>query len=204
MTNAYIYPDRYSNEDDLFEVIGEIKYRYYVEVETIEEFLIEYLSELNQFPIYFTLTTYDDYGEIETLLTQLKQEYELKTLGDVVYSSTYDGGMLIYHIPIFKIKITNTVALQSIISSTFWMAETNCKYIVSLLDNVSFTTEKGTDWLGKDAEFSTIYIDMSKETTTLGITHDAHGLYLFSNLDEHGSIENIEKKLHNYKVVAKE
>ncbi|WP_374719613.1 hypothetical protein [Parageobacillus toebii] len=204
MTNVYFYPDNYSKEDDLFEVVGEPKYRYYVEAKSIEEFLIEYLCGLNKFPIYLTFTTYHDYDEIKALLTKLKQEYHVKTLGDVSYTSTEDGGMIEYHVPIIKVQITNTEALQSVISSTFWLAETNCKYIISFSDNVSFTTEKGTDWRGRDAEYSTIFIDMNKETTTIGITHDAHGLYFFSNLEEYGSIVNIAKQLQNYKVVVKE
>lgn len=204
VTNVYFYPDAYSEKDDLFEVTGKPKYAHYIEVDEIEKFLIDYLCVLNKFPVYLTLTTYNDYEEIEALLIKLKQEYLVETLSDIVYSSTEDGGILKYHIPIIKVKITNVKALESIISSTFWLAESNCKYILSTSDNVSYKTEKGKDWRGKDVEYSTIFIDMTKETTTMGITHDAHGLYLFSNLEEYSSIVNLEDQLKNYKIVTKE
>ncbi|KIY20551.1 hypothetical protein [Mesobacillus subterraneus] len=204
MTNVYFYPDAYSEEDDLFEVTGKPKYAHYIEVDEIEKFLIDYLCVLNKFPVYLTLTTYNDYEEIEVLLIKLKQEYLVETLSDIVYSSTEDGGILKYHIPIIKVNITNAKALESIISSTFWLAESNCKYIFSTSDNVSYKTEKEKDWRGKDVEYSTIFIDMTKETTTIGITHDAHGLYLFSTLEEYGSIFNIEKQLKNYTIVTNE
>lgn len=207
VTNVYFYPDNHSDKVDLFKVIGEPKYRYYVKVESIEKFLIEYLCRINKYPIYFTITTYDDYDGITALLTKLKQEYHLKRLGgDITYTSTADGGWVACHMLIIKAKITNTEALQSIISSTLWLAATNCfcTYILSFSDNISFTIEKAVDWNGEDIEHSTILIDMNEKTTTIGISYDAHGFYLFSNLDEYGSIDNISKQLQNYKVVVKE
>lgn len=204
MTNVYFYLDTYSGEDDLFEVIGKPKYAHYVEVNEIAKFLVDYLCVQNKWPIYLTLTTYNDYEEVEDLLKKLRQEYHVDSLGDVAYISTEDGGMLEYHIPIIKVKITNIEALECIISSTFWLSESNCKYILSFSDNVTYTTEKGKDWRGKDVECSTIFIDMTKETTTIGITHDADGFYLLSNLEEYGSIVHIEEKLKNYRILTKE
>lgn len=52
-------------------------------------------------------------------------------------------------------------------------------------------------------EFYTLFFDMSRETTIIGITYDSQGFYFLSNLEEHGSIRNMEKKVPNYKVVDK-
>lgn len=202
MTNVYFYPDTYSEEDDLFEVSGKPKYAHYVEINEIEKFLVDYLRVQNKFPIYLTLTTYNDYEDIETLLKKLKQEYQIKSLANIVFTTTEDGGMFKYNIPIFKIKVTDAKALETIISNTFWMAESNCTYIFSFSENVSFKNKIGKDWRGKDAEFSTILIDMSKDTTTIGITHDANGFYLFSNLEESKSIETIAKQLPKYTILS--
>lgn len=78
---------------------------------------MDYLCVLSKFPVYLTLTTYNDYEEIEALLIKLKQEYLVETLSDIVYSTTEDGGILKYHIPIIKVKITNVEALESIVRS---------------------------------------------------------------------------------------
>jgi hypothetical protein len=186
--------------DDRYEIVGEPKYIYHIEVKEIEKLLIDYLCGMNKFPIYLTLTTYNDYEEFETLLKRLGQEYEVNSLADVVYTSTEDGGMLKYNVPIMKVKITDAVALESIIYNSFWMAESNCTFILSFSDNVSFKNEMGKDWKGKETEFSTFLIDMSQETMTLGITYDAHGLLLFSNLEEYKSVETIANQLLNYKI----
>lgn len=66
--NVNIYPDIYSEQDDLFEIIGEPKYKYYVEVKETEKLLIDYLCGLNKFPIYLTVSTYNDYEDLETEL----------------------------------------------------------------------------------------------------------------------------------------
>lgn len=202
MTNVYFYPDIYSEDDDLFEVSGNPNYAYYVKVNEIEKFLVDYLSAQNKFPVYITLTTYNDYEDTETLLKKLKLEYQITSLANIVLTSTEDGGMLKYKVPIFNIKITDVKALDTIISNTFWMAESNCTYIFSFSENVSFKNEIGRDWQGQDAEFSTILIDMSKETTTIGITHDANGFYLFSNLEESRSIEAIANQLPKYTIIS--
>lgn len=190
--------------EDRYEIIGEPKYIYYVEVKEIEMLLIDYLNGLNKFPIYLTLTTYNDYEEFEELLIKLDQEYQVDSLSDVVYASTEDGGMIKYNVPIFKVNITDIVALKSIISNSFWMAESNCTYILSFTDNVSFKNGIGRDWKCKVAEFSTVLIDMSQETTAIGITHDAYGFLLFSNLEECHSVETISKQLPNYTIITGE
>jgi len=204
VTNVYFYPDIYSEEDDLFKVIGKPKLAYYVEANEIEKFLVDYLRVQNIFPIYLTLTTYNDYADIETLLKKLKQEYQIRLLANISLTSTEEGGMLKYNIPIINVKITDSKALEVIISNTFWMAESNCTYIFSFTENVSFNNRIGKDWRGKDAEISTILIDMSKETTTIGITHDGNGLYLFSNLEESMSMKTIANQLPKYTILPAE
>jgi len=186
--------------EDRYEIIGEPKYKYYVEVKEIENLLIDLFCGLNKFPIYLTITIYNDYEEFETLLKRLGQEYEVNSLADVVYASTEEGGMLKYNVPIMKVIIRDAVALESIIRNSFWMAESNCTFILSFSDNVSFKNEMGKDWEGKETEFSTILIDMGQETTTLGITHDAYGFLLFSNLEEYRSVETIAKQLTKYTI----
>lgn len=57
--------------DDRYEIIGEPKYIYHIEVKEIEKLLIDYLHEINRFPIHLTITTYNDYDEFETLLKRL-------------------------------------------------------------------------------------------------------------------------------------
>lgn len=190
--------------DDRYEMIGEPKYIYHIEVKEIEKLLIDYLHGMNRFPIYLTITTYNDYDEFETLLKRLGQEYEVNSLADVAYASTEDGGMLKYHVPIFKVTITDAVALESIIRNSFWMAESNCTFILSFSDNVSIKNRMGKDWNGKETEYSTILIDMTKETTAIAITHDAYGLLLFSSLEENRSIETIAHRLPNYTIVTGE
>jgi hypothetical protein len=203
VANVYISTISGLNKyDDRYEIISEPKYIYHIEVKEIEKLLIDYLLGMNRFPIYLTITTYNDYEEFETLLKRTGQEYEVNSLADVVYASTEDGGMLKYNVPIFKVKITDAVALESIISNTFWMAESNCTFILSFSDNVSFKNEMGKDWKGKETEYSTILIDMTKETTTIGITHDAYGLLLFSDLEENRWIETIAQRLPNYTIVT--
>jgi hypothetical protein len=186
--------------DDRYEIIGEPKYIYHIEVKEIEKLLIDYLCGMNKFPIYLIITTYNDYEEFETLLKMLGQEYEVNSLADVVYASTEESGMLKYNVPIMKVKIRDAVALEFIIRNSFWMAESNCTFILSFSDNVSFKNEMGKNWEGKETEYSMFLIDMSQETMTLGITYDAHGLLLFSNLEEHRSVETIEKLLPNYTI----
>ena len=199
MANVYISTiTSLKGYEDRYEIIGEPKYKYYVEAKEIENLLIDLFCGLNKFPIYLTITTYNDYEEFETLLKRLGQEYEVNSLADVVYASTEEGGMLKYNVPIMKVKIRDAVALESIIRNSFWMAESNCTFILSFSNNVSFKNEMGKDWKGKDIEYSTFLIDMSQETMTLGITYDAHGLLLFSNLEEYNSVETIAKQIPNY------
>lgn len=113
----------------------------FIEVKEIKKLLIDYLFGLNNFPIYLTVTTYNDYEEFETVLKELDQDYQVNSLADVVLASTEDGGMIKYNVPIFKVKIMDGVALESIISHSFWMAESNCTYILSFTDHVSFKNE---------------------------------------------------------------
>lgn len=191
--------------DDRYEVIGEPKYKFYVEAEgRIENVLIDYLSELKNLPIYLTVTTYDNYQDLEALLIKLKQEYKIHFLADTVYTTTGSGGTLKYHVPMVKIKITNFDALEKIINDTFWMAESNCTYLISFSDNIRFKNEMGKDLFGKPVEFSTFLIDMDVNTVAIGITHDAHGFYLFSNLDEQNSIDTIAKQLTNHIIIFEE
>lgn len=198
MVDINVYPDMYSEQDDLFEIIGEPKYKYYIEVSEIEKLILDYLCGLNNFPIYLTVSTYNDYEHIETLLKNLRQEYQIQLLADVVYTSTEDGGMLKYNIPLFMINITDAMALKAIITNTFWMAESNCKYVISFSNNVSFKNKVEKDWRGKDIEVSTLLIDMRQQTSAIGITHDAHGFYLFSNLEEYRSMESVLKQFPKY------
>lgn len=202
MTNVHISTISNLNKyDDRYEIIGEPKYIYHIEVNEIEKLLIDYLLDMKMFPIYLTVTTYNDYEEFETLLKGLDQDYHVNSLADVVLASTEDGGMLEYNVPIFKVKITDAVALKSIISHSFWMAESNCTFILSFSDNVSIKNEMGQDWQGKEAEVSTILIDMSQVTMTMAITYDASGLLLFSNSEEHRSIDTIAKRLPDYSIL---
>ncbi|WP_108671792.1 hypothetical protein [Peribacillus acanthi] len=209
MANVYIstinsncnYSHDNRGYDDRYEIIGEPKYIYHIEVKKIEKLLIDYLCGMNKFPNYLIITTYNDYEEFETLLKRLCQEYKVNSLADVVLASTEDGGMLKYNVPIFKVQITDVVALESIIRNSFWMAESNCTYILSFSDNVSFKNEMGKNWEGKETEYSKFLIDMSQETMTLGITYDAHGLLLFSNLEEHRSVDIIANQLPNYTIL---
>lgn len=187
--------------DDRYEIIGEPKYIYHIEVKEIEKLLIDYLHEINRFPIHLTITTYNDYDEFETLLKRLGQEYEVNSLADVAYVSTEDSEMLKYHVPLFKVKITDGVAFESIIRTSFWMAESNCTFILSCSDNVSIINKLGKDWKGKETEYSTILIDMTKESTSIAITHDAYGFLLFSDLEENKSIETIAQRIPNYTIV---
>ena len=202
MTNIYISNISHVNEyEDRVKIIGKPKYNYHVEVEKVEKLLIDYLSELNKFPVYLTITTYHDYEEFEASLKRLNQEYQVDLLANVVYTSTEDGGVLTYNVPIIKVKIINAASFKSIIYNSFWMAESNCTYVLSFTDNVSFKNEAGKDWRGKETELSTILIDMCQETTTLVITHDAHGFLLFSNLEEYNSAEMMAKQLPSYTTV---
>ncbi|MGM0834632.1 MAG: hypothetical protein ACQEV7_00640 [Bacillota bacterium] len=100
------------------------------------------------------------------------------------------------------INVTDVKALEAIITNTFWMAESNCTYIFSFSENVSFKNRIERDSRDKDAGISTILIDMSKNTTTIGITHDANGFYLFSNLEESKSIETIANQLPKYTILS--
>lgn len=205
MSNVYISTiNGLKGYEDRYEIIGEPKYKYYVEVKEIENLLIDLFGGLNKFPIYLTITTYNDYEEFETLLKRLGQEYEVNSLADVVYASTEEGGMLKYNIPVMKVSIRDAVALESIIRNSFWMAESNCTFILSFSDNVSFKNEMGKDWKGKETEYSTFLIDMSQETMTLGITYDAHGLLLFSNLEEYRSVETIANQLPKHTILKEE
>jgi hypothetical protein len=53
LINVYISNISSNNEyDDRFEIKGEPKYKYYVEVKEIEKLLFDYLCGLNKFPIY--------------------------------------------------------------------------------------------------------------------------------------------------------
>jgi len=74
-------------------------------------------------------------------------------------------------------------------------------YVQPLMEEAA---EKLQDWRGKDAKYSTIFIEMNNETTTIDVTYDAHGLYYLSNLEKHGSAVNIAKQLQNCKAVLKE
>jgi hypothetical protein len=204
VVNVRIHPDIYSEYDDSFEIIGEPKYKYYVEAKEIEKVLTDYLCGLNRFPIYLTVTTYDDYQELENLLNKLGQEYQVKILADKVLASTEDGGILEYNVPIIKVKLTTPNALKKIISNSFWLAETNCAYVISFSDNVSFKNEIGKDWRNKEMEYSILLIDMSKDTTTIVLTHDAYVFYLFSNLEECSSVEAFSKKLPKYTILSVE
>jgi hypothetical protein len=198
MVNINISPDTYSEQDDLFQIIGNPKYKYYVEVSEIERFILDYFCGLNKFPLYLTMSTYNDYEHIETLLKNLGQDCQIQFLADIVYASTEDGGTLKYNVPLFTITITDAIALKAIITNTFWLGESNCTYFISFSNNISFKNEVEKDWRGKDIEVSTLLIDMSQQTTTICITHDAYGFYLFSNFEEYNSVESVIKQFPKY------
>lgn len=190
--------------DDRYQLTGDPKYKYYVEAAALEHVLADYLRGIKKLPIYLTLTTYDNYQDLEALLTKLKQAYEIDFLADTVYATTEAGGTLKYHVPMVKIKIKNFGNLEKIINETFWMAESNCTFLISFSDNISFKNEVGKDLFGKPTGFSTFLIDMNVNTATIGITHDAHGFYLFSNLQEQNSIDTIAKRLPHYTITLEE
>lgn len=188
--------------DDRYEIVGRPKYIYYIEAKEIEEVLMDYVRRMNKFPIYLTAATYHDYDDFEALLKRLGQEYEINALADVAYASTSNGGMLRYHVPLFKVKITDQAAFETIIRESFWMAESNCTWILSFSDNVSFENRMGKDLFGKEAGHSAILIDMATETAAIGIGHDASGFMLYSNLEENKSINMIAQLLPCYTIVT--
>jgi len=198
MVDVTVRVDTYSEADNSFELMGEVKYRYYVEADKIGRLLTEFFCEKNKFPIYLTFATYENFSEFEKVLKEENQEFEVGYLDDKVLTSTEDGSMLEYNVPVIKAKISDPGAMKKVIGGTFWIAASNPPHVFSNSDNLSFEKESGQNWFGEEVENSVLKIDMGESTTTILISHDAYGFYFFSNEEDYSTISSFISLLPSY------
>jgi len=198
MVDLTVRMDTYSDGDDSFKFMGEVKYRYYVETDKIGRLLTDFFCERNKFPIYLTFATYENFSEFEKLLKEENQEYEVGYLDNKVLTSTEDCSMLEYNVPVIKAKISGPSAMKKVIRGTFWIAASNPPHVFSNSDNLSFEKESGQNWLDEEVENSILKINMGENTTTILISHDAEGFYFFSNEEDYSTISSFISLLPSY------
>jgi hypothetical protein len=182
--------DTHSETEDFFRVIGTPKYRYYVQPTEVKSMLSAYFRKISLLPVYVIFSTYHDFEDIEVLLKKLRQPYDIQRLADTC-TVMIDGKTVRYHVPLFRMQVDCINALQEIIVQTFWLAESNCSYIISFSNNVRVTTQITKSMRNKHVETSILQIDMNVPATTMCMAHDADGFYLFSNEETYSSVEKV-------------
>ncbi|MGG3928370.1 hypothetical protein ABET51_20615 [Metabacillus fastidiosus] len=158
--------------DFLVKPLPETVYDIYAEDEDIEEFLISFFSELNQFPLYVTYEWYDfDFDGMKERLDKLHLIYSHKFIPqNSVCTITEEQGDIYLDVLIFTVKVTDENQLAEVVKKSLVPYHL---FIISNQDNVTF----GEMYDQEDS----IQFKMNESTTFCKMQFDVPATYLVTN-----------------------
>ncbi|WP_214765719.1 MULTISPECIES: hypothetical protein [unclassified Exiguobacterium] len=192
-----------------FEMSGELKTAYFIDVSRIEkdeadenkEFLIEFLIHQQVFPLYISFV--DEYGlheEHDAFFKQNKLSYVVLDLDTQFRSGEVKVRYKEYH-PCYTITVQNAEELRLVLNKTYWLASENLFYTISYSDNLSFKLGE-TKWWRLKLIRPIGVLTMHENMTRFKIAHDGNGFYLLSNDESYIPIEHLMPRFPKGTVIS--
>jgi hypothetical protein len=163
-------------------------------VEGHKNFLRDFLSYQDKYPIFISFVVYDDQiDDYTNLLNDNNIEFTLIYLEE---KRTYYNlsGRHQYHPPCFTSRIEDLHSLDMILKETFWLPAQNEFYCISFSDNLMFKLEEVIEW-GRKRKRSIPILKVEERTTFFTIFHDGAGFYIFSNEEKYSTLSKFMSRL---------
>lgn len=192
-----------------FEMGGELKTAYFIDVSRIEkdgadeskEFLLEFLIHQQVFPLYVSFVDeYELHEEHDAFFKQNKLSYVVLDLDTQFRGGDAKVRYKEYH-PCYTITVQNAEELRLVLNKTYWLASENLFYTISYSDNLSFKLGEIKWWRMKLLRPIGV-LTMHPNMTCFKIAHDGNGFYLLSNDESYIPIEHLVTRLPKGTVIS--
>ncbi|WP_121614255.1 hypothetical protein [Mesobacillus foraminis] len=212
MAEIWVVEERVSNKflDDLGHYVrldGTLDSAYFIGadgedyVERNKDFLLDFLTYQNKYPLFITFIVYDEQTEeYINLLNQNKIDFRLNNLEEKRTYYDYLGKHQ-YQPPCFTAKINDSESLALLINETYWLPTQNEFYSISFSDNLMFESIEVIEWLRKTKR-SMATFKIEAETTFITIFHDGAGFYLLSNEEKYFPLDKFIASLPKGTVIT--
>lgn len=178
-------------EIDYCEFEGEVRSRYYISpsseddyTKETKDFLLEFLSKRNIYPIYITFESYNNFNKIVKVLNKEHILYVVRKAKNNQY-------------PVFFVTVENQKSLELIIEETFHLATENQFFAISFADNITYKMKIFKNMMlgKKEIEAEIPHVIMKDDSTVIVIYHDGLGFNIFSNDKNYSTISELYKHI---------
>ena len=193
MAEISIYEERISERfltQQQFRIKGNLQVAYTVQTETDgedelkhnKEFLLQFLTHQNKYPLFLTFEDYDD--KYTNFLRENKLEFTLNVLKKTKNKSDY----------YFTVKIPDADTLAFLLNETYWLASQDNFYWLSFSANLVFELVKVKEWIMVMYRPAPTF-EMDSNSTIITTDHDGLGFRLLSNEEKYETLESFLKNL---------
>lgn len=151
-----------------------------------EDFLLEFLLQKNQFPLYIYFEAYREHQDILEELTNVGLVHDVKEL-TCIEETYWIGGenQLSYHPPLIKVIVKDKAQLKLAFEVTYTFATSPLFYAISFCESLEFKGQNDT---------AAPYFDFTKPSSHILIGPEGLSWKLITTEDIH----SVYKKLINY------